>query len=536
MRIVLMSIDAKYIHNNLAIRLLKANTSYPVELVEFTIKDSIDSMIHTLSGIQPDIIGISVYLWNRKLTLELVQKLKQQGNPILILGGPEVSYDVELLLSLYPIDFIISGEGEIAFHQLLDAIHQNTSFEHIHNLSYRSNESIQSNKCVSIPSLDLLKSGYFITPINPNKIQYIETSRGCPYRCSYCLASLEKPVRYWNEVQIQHDLLALIQSGAKTFKFLDRTFNSNIERSKRIFQFIIDHHQFGQSFQFEITGDIFPLSLLSFLHEKSPKNLFRFEIGIQSTNERTNHLVLRKQNNDALFQFIDEIMHAQIIDLHLDIIAGLPMEDKTSFQKTFNRVFHVGAKELQLGFLKLLKGTKIRKDAEKFHYHFQDEPPYEIIHNTCLSHEDLLEIKAVEEMVEIFWNKQFFPTTFQNIMPIENPYTFFLQLHHHLPHPIPKSLPTLTQLFESFLQGIYPNHPIDVWVKRDYLAHHPIKPKIWWQQAASLHEKKMLLQHFLSNHPELSSYDVFKHSVLIPSQSITIVAIYHHDGIQFYSS
>jgi anaerobic magnesium-protoporphyrin IX monomethyl ester cyclase len=531
MRVVLVSIDAKYIHTNLAVRLLKANTTYPVDLLEFTIKDGLDTILEQIASFQADVVGFSVYLWNRDIVVDLIDKIKSTSSSKIILGGPEVSYDVEELFIKTKVDFVISGEGEIAFHQLLEALDQSTPFQDIQNLSYKNNEGIHSNTVTPIPVLANLKSGYQVVPINPHKIQYIESSRGCPYRCSYCLASLDKPVRYFDEEQLKENLLELINSNARVFKFLDRTFNAHINRSKRVFDFIIKHHRVGQSFQFEITGDVFPQSLIDYLHEVAPKHLFRFEIGIQSTNLQTNQLVDRIQNNQKLFQMIECIQKHQIIDLHLDLIAGLPKETKSIFQKTFNEVFALRPSELQLGFLKFLKGTKIRQEAQKYDYLFQENPPYEIIQSTDISIADLKEIHKVEEMLEIFWNKRYFPLTFEQLKELEDPYSFFYKLYEFLPKPISKSLPMLAQSFESFLTSNPDYDLASRYVKIDYLKHHPIKPKIWWEQAPSIQQRKQLIRTFQSKNPIFLIDDLYKRAVLVPHIDTFNIAIFEPAGV-----
>jgi len=534
MRTLLVSVDSKYIHTNLAIRLLKANTTYPVELLECTIKDSIDDMIRRILAFQADCIGFSVYLWNRIMTFEMIRRLKEQSQAVIVVGGPEVSYDSSILETQHSIDYIIRGEGEVAFHQLLESLHGLRPLDRVSNLSYREGSRIVLNQIHPIPDLQVLKSGYFIQPIDNHKIQYIESSRGCPYRCSYCLASLEKPVRYFPEESLYQDIETLIQSGAKVFKFLDRTFNSQISRTKRLFDFIIKHHLPGQSFQFEITGDIFPQTLVDYLHLHAPKHLFRFEIGIQSTHEETNRLVDRIQNNDRLFALIQSIQSHSIIDLHLDLIAGLPGETLERFQLTFNQVFALRAKELQLGFLKLLHGTKLRNEAHKYDYRFQPTPPYEIIENDVLKPDEIQEIHQVEMMLELYWNKQYFKKTFEALLPISHPYQFFYQLAMEYQKENPADFPQMAALFERFLQSTSEYQGIASLVKLDYLLYHPIKPKIWWSQAEDIKQRKAILRLIQASYPLLPIETLYKHSILIPEQEKYQIVVYQNNLARVY--
>ena len=533
MKVILVAIDAKFIHTNLAIRLLKANTTYPIHIKEFTIKDQRQHISEQLQIESPDVIGFSVYIWNRLFVLQLIQEIRSWFPGSIVLGGPEVSYD-PLLLDQHPeINYVISGEGEVAFHQLLEAIDGLRKFDSVSSLSYRDELGIQHNPQNELPNLERIKSGYFEEEINPHKIQYIESSRGCPYSCSYCLASLESKVRFFPEEKLYHDLAILLKSGVKVFKFLDRTFNASVSRSKKLFQWLIEHHQSNQVFQFEITGDIFPKELIDYLNQTAPKNLFRFEIGIQSTHEASNLAVDRVQDNNKLFETIRLIQEKQIIDLHLDLIAGLPKETLPLFKNTFNEVFQLGAKELQLGFLKLLKGTKLRRIAKSYGMVYQVQPPYELISSNDLSKKDLEVIHQVESMLEIFWNKQYFERTFQALWPLNDPFQFFLEMYHHYSqHPI-SGHPDLTHFFHQYLKQLGNITASDL-VLFDYLQNHPIKPKIFWIQAASIEEKKGIIREFHQHHPGFALDFLFKRSVLIPTNLGLWIAIYTDDGPVFY--
>ena len=243
--------------------------------------------------------------------------------------------------------------------------------------------------------LDLkeLPSPYRFKEDLPNlskRVTYIETSRGCPFSCQFCLSSIEVGVRYFDREKIKEDIRYLMANGAKTIKFVDRTFNISRSYAMDMFRFLIDEHLPGTVFQFEITADIMRPEVIDFLNKEAPAGLFRFEIGVQSTNDYTNELVMRKQNFEKLTRTVKMVKEGGKIDQHLDLIAGLPEEDYHSFRKTFNDVFAFRPEELQLGFLKMLRGTGLRLRADEHDYIYSDHPPYEILGNNVLSFDDII--------------------------------------------------------------------------------------------------------------------------------------------------
>ena len=224
------------------------------------------------------------------------------------------------------------------------------------------------------------------------RITYIETSRGCPFNCQFCLSSIEVGVRYFDREKIKEDIRYLMKNGAKTIKFVDRTFNISRSYAMEMFRFLIDEHLPGTVFQFEITADIMRPEVIEFLNKEAPPGLFRFEIGVQSTNDYTNELVMRKQNFEKLTRTVMLVKEGGKIDQHLDLIAGLPEEDYHSFRRTFNDVFALRPEELQLGFLKMLRGTGLRIRAKEHQYIYSDHPPYEILGNRVLPFDDIIEL------------------------------------------------------------------------------------------------------------------------------------------------
>ena len=534
MKVLLISINAKYIHTNNAVRLLKANSSFNPKIMEYTIKDQISGIADDINASDADVIGCSVYIWNVNIFKALFKQLSLT-NKVLILGGPEVSYEASHFLQHTPADFVIKGEGEFVFESLLHAINNKTSYSHIQSLAYKQDGKILQTPIQEIKDLSTLKAPYFfkddIKHI-PNRIAYIESSRGCPYKCSYCLSSLEKTVRFFPLDYVKKSILYLMEQGTKTIKFLDRTFNAN-KNTMDLLKFIIDNNNYKTVFQFEITGDILDPKIIHYINTTAPKGLFRFEIGIQSVNYETNYLVDRLQDNDKLFNNIRLIEDKGVIALHLDLIAGLPMEDKDSFINTFDTVFKLGAKELQLGFLKMLRGTKIRLEADKYNYVYKDDAPYEIIRNNVLSESDIEEIHLVEHMLELYHNKGYFRgNMLELILNQKSPYVFFKTLGNHFINKgysfkgfqiedIYKRLFDIIDLYEQFK------------IKQDYLKRSKIKPKIFFENNITK-ETKNIVYSALSEKHNIPINTLYKHSVLINHQDVYVCALYQQNSCQLF--
>ena len=534
MRVLLISINAKYIHTNNAVRLLKVNSSFQPTIFEYTIKDDIDTIIKDIESFQPDVVGFSTYIWNVSIIKNILNELKLEGK--IVLGGPEVSYDSLYFLDNTNADIIVKGEGEQVFESLLHAIHNKTSLVDIPSITTYENGKLINNPIQEIKHLEELHMPYYleedITQI-PNKIAYIESSRGCPYKCSYCLSSLEKTVRFFPLQTVQNAIEYLLNNGAKTIKFLDRTFNAN-KHTFDLLDFIIKQHNHTTVFQFEITGDILDPNIITYLNQNAPKGLFRFEIGIQSTNPMTNKLVDRFQNTERLFHNIQLIQSANIIDLHLDLIAGLPLEDLSSFQKTFDSVFRLKSKELQLGFLKMLRGTKIRNQSDLYDYVYDQNAPYEIIENNVLSKQDIKEIHLVEHMLELYHNKGYFKEEMlQLILSKESPYAFFKEIgEHYLKHKYPMRQYQLEDIYNHIFE-LLSNKEIFA-LKKDYLNRSKIKPKIFFNNDISKEEKKLVFT-ILSNKTNYPINLFYKHGVLIKYELEYYTVLYQNNESQNFT-
>ncbi len=518
MRVLLVSINAKYIHTNNAVRLLKANSSFNPTIKEYTIKDNINMIIKDIEEFNADVIAFSVYIWNVNIFKQISSKLNKK-NAKLIFGGPEVSYDSEYFLNNTQVDFIIKGEGELAFEELLNHLSNESDYTNTPNISFIKDGKLYTNPIKEVKDLSVIKLPYYfeedIKHI-PNKISYIESSRGCPYKCSYCLSSLEKTVRFFNPEEVKKAILYLMAKGAKTIKFLDRTFNAN-KNTLQLLDFIIKNNNNKTVFQFEITGDVLDPKIIEHLNKKAPKGLFRFEIGIQSTNENTNLLVDRIQNTNKLFNNINLIEKGKVIDLHLDLIAGLPEEDLKSFKNTFDSVFNLGSKELQLGFLKMLRGTKIRNESELYNYEFNQEAPYEIIKNNSLSPADIKEIHLVEHMLELHHNKGYFKENMLNIILSKNsPYEFLLEIgNHYTKNNYSMKGFQIEDIYKRVFELL--NTQEIYLLKQDYLKRSKIKPKIFFDNVITKEERNKVLTG-ISLEYNIKINDLYKHSVLIDDE------------------
>lgn len=515
MKVHLTTFNAKYIHTSMALRWLYVvnKDRFDLSFSEYTIKESVSVVADNILEGGYDVVGISVSIWNVKQSRELAKILKEQNPDIIIItGGPEVSYEPQFFINNWDVDYVVSGEGEFVLGQLLDALQKgnNLNIDSVsskYNISYKTAQA-DITELIKFPSPYRLE---FDNNERRNRITYFETSRGCPYFCQYCLSSLEKGVRYFPGEYIVENLKYLIDSDVKQIKFLDRTFNLNKKHTMTVYDFLIENHRPGLNYQFEIYADLLNDETIEYLNSKVPKNYFRFEIGIQSTHEPTNVAVKRNQNFSLLSSNIEKIMKGDVIDLHLDLIAGLPFETFDRFRKSFNDVFRLRAKEVQLGFLKLLRGTNLRRDALIYGYKFYNEAPYEIISGNDISEVELERIRDVEEALDKFWNSGRFASTMNFLF--EGPYfdkyfDFFDEMgHYYKVKNLPRMGYQLEDLF-NYLDQFLKSKGIDAcdFLREDYYSNFKIRPTGYWSDDISKAERKKLLytigqdKDFLSKH------------------------------------
>lgn len=421
MKIICATLNSKYIHSSLSPWCLKAgvdkfcNQKHFVEVLEYTINGQVDQFVTEISEKSPDVLALSCYIWNIEYILELCKILKSKAELTIILGGPEASNRYTDLLTNYAfIDFILIGEGEWSFSSFINTVSNNESLEECEGLCYRNDNDI-----ICIPN-----KIHNETPPSPycdeyfsqlhNRIAYIESSRGCPFRCSYCLSGTLTKMRCFELNQVFSDIVKLSHSGTRTIKFIDRTFNADSRHCNAILNFI--KNEYGKSisdsvcFHFEISGDLLTSETIEILR-KMPKGLCQLEIGIQSFNPITLNAISRHCNLQSLEANIRELLSEDNIHIHIDLIAGLPYEDLESFKSTFNRAYKLYCHMLQLGFLKLLHGADLNKDISKFDYVFNTTPPYEIKENLWLSSAKLKKIECCERALEKLYNSGRFHMT-----------------------------------------------------------------------------------------------------------------------------
>jgi radical SAM superfamily enzyme YgiQ (UPF0313 family) len=499
LKVLLTTLNAKYIHINLAVRLLyhlnkdRHNIAYK----EFSIKEDQEAIAQYCA--QFDILAFSCYIWNITQTIEVIKKIKAIHPAIkILLGGPEVSYEWDKIIALSEIDFIITGEGEIPFRQFLDAY---PNVDLIPNLvSKKDGKVLYTEQSVTFDVKNYEHTMPYenddVTALK-NKVCYIETSRGCPYKCEFCLASLDNKVRYLPNNAIKANLLHLMKHG-KVIKFLDRTFNVKKDFTIDIFKFILENHQPGNVFQFEITADIVHPEIIKFIDEHVPPGLFRFEIGIQTVNQKANLEVSRKQNFEKTKKVIEQLHHK--IEMHLDLIVGLPHDYFEDIKFSFEEVFKIFPSELQLGFLKFLKGTPVRLKYESHGYKFDPEPPYQIIESNYLSKSELHQISLLEEALEIYWNKKRAINTLKYVTVKYSVFDFMLGLAQYFDSKSDFHKHSLANVYELLNEFVEINYSKDIKLKQliaiDYYMAHKVKPQLLFLKETSAQNKQELIQQY----------------------------------------
>lgn len=413
MQFLLTAVNAKYIHSNPAVYSLRAYAGEKLQpyiaVAEYTINQRMEEILGDLYKRRPDAIGFSCYIWNYPLIQELLRELpKVLPDTDLWLGGPEVSFESRKILEDFPmVKGIMAGEGEETFKELLSFyVEGKDSFKEIPGLVLREGE------CPAREVTDLNAIPFLYDDLQSfqNRIIYYETSRGCPFRCSYCLSSIEKKVRLRNLELVKKELQFFLDKKIPQVKLIDRTFNCNRNHAMEVWRYIKEHDNRVTNFHFEIAADIMNEEELAVLKEMRP-GLVQFEIGVQTTNPDTLKEINRSTDIARIAKVVEGIHENRNIHIHLDLIAGLPFEGYDSFRKSFNEVYRMKPHQLQLGFLKVLKGTLIREKAEDYGIVYQEKAPYEVLYTKWLSYKELLRLKQIEEMVELYYNSNQFTHT-----------------------------------------------------------------------------------------------------------------------------
>ncbi len=429
--ILLTAINAKYIHSNLAVHSLKAYAgeySKNIEIAEFTINNRIEDILDEIYVKKPELLAFSCYIWNIEFVEKLMVELKKLlPDTDIWLGGPEASYNTDKYFDEFDcVKGIMVGEGEETFKELVKYYIDGTgSLECMQGIVTRDKRVCEMRECVD---MSVIPFPYEDLKEFENRIIYYESSRGCPFSCSYCLSSIDKKLRFRDVTLVKEELKFFIDNKVSQVKFIDRTFNCDKERSRDLWQFILDNDNGITNFHFEISADLITEEQIEILNKMRP-GLVQLEIGVQSTNEKTIEAIRRKMNLDKLKLVVSKLNHKKNIHLHLDLIAGLPYEDLSSFKKSFNDVYNMKPDELQLGFLKVLHGAYMYEDAPEFGIVYKDFPPYEVLYTKWLSYDDILLLKKVEEVLEIYYGSNQFRNTVNYLIKyFESPYDFFEKL------------------------------------------------------------------------------------------------------------
>ncbi|MBD7909948.1 B12-binding domain-containing radical SAM protein [Clostridium cibarium] len=434
MKVLLTAINSKFVHSNLAVRYLNSFTKdleYDCKIREFSINDREEHILKEIIEEDADVVAISTYIWNVEMATRLANLIKSVNPKIEILyGGPEVSYDSRVFLKEHIGDYVIEGEGERTYREFIEYKLANRKVEDIKGLHYKNNGEVFSNGTRPLMTFDEVVFPYEEDEDLNNKIVYYEGSRGCPFNCKYCLSSTSHGVRFHSIDRVLKELQYFIDKKVRLVKFVDRTFNCNHKYSMAIWDFLIKADTSTQ-FHFEISADILKQEEIDLLRN-APDGRFQFEVGVQTTNDEVLRNINRFVNFSDIKEKVIELLSIRNIKQHLDLIAGLPWENLESFIKSFNDVHSIKPEEIQLGFLKLLKGSSMREESDKYGMVYSPYPPYEILKTDKISYKEILILKKVEAVVDKYYNSQKFNNILNYFYPkFDTAFKFFYELGEH---------------------------------------------------------------------------------------------------------
>lgn len=438
MNILLLAINAKYIHSNLAVYNLKAcakEFQNDITIAEHTINEYPDAILREIIKKNPQLLAVSCYIWNIQYVEEILEDFHKIRPDVPIwLGGPEVSYETcEFLLKHPFVTGIMCNEGEVTFNNILKVYKNGGNVtENLKEVPgivfYGPDDTIIQTPMAKVINMDDIPFVYDNIEAFKNKIIYYESSRGCPFMCSYCLSSVDKQLRFRSLSKVKEELLFFIENEVSQVKFVDRTFNCDRKRARQIWQFLIENDRGITNFHFEIGADLLEKPDFELFCKMRP-GLIQLEIGVQSTNSETLHEIRRTMNLARLSDAAKLVNANHNIHQHLDLIAGLPYEDFESFRKSFKDVFLMKPNQLQLGFLKVLKGSYMYEMAKEYGIVYMSKAPYEVLSTKWLSYEEISRLKGIEEMVEVYYNSDQFSHTLEEVLKkYDNPFDFFDEL------------------------------------------------------------------------------------------------------------
>lgn len=493
MNVVLVSLNAKYVHTNLAIRsirqhCLKDNRS--VHLREFTINDREDQILGRLVEEKAQVYAFSIYIWNVAPTLNIIRNLKKVlPDAYVVVGGPEVSFLTEEEALATGADVVVLGEGEEVFPLVMDAFDGKARLEDIPGIFYQDEKSMVKNDPVSGPlDMDELDFAYTDQELERlgGSILYYESSRGCPFSCAYCMSSVEKRLRFKSLNRVKAELTRFVDARVGLVKFVDRTFNCDRERTKEILRFLLERDS-ETCFHFEVAADLLDEEILALL-EQAPPGRFQLEVGVQTVHGPTLKRIGRVSDIRKVLDNVRRILDKGNIHVHMDLIAGLPGENLDQMALSFDQVIEVKPHMLQLGFLKILKGSPMVELLEEYGYAYRETPPYQVLLNDSMSYQDMWKLSQVEHVLEKYYNSGSFPTTLEMVdnFAMQTAFAFYEGLaqywdeHGYFERKISKD--ALYRILLEYLTGAgYPENMARQTLRMDYLLHGT------WPPPAFLH-------------------------------------------------
>ena len=527
MKILLAACNAKYIHSNLAVYNLRAYAGEYREhiiLKEYTINQQKDEILRDIYLEKPDIICFSCYIWNVSFVKEIAEDLKKiLPESVFWAGGPEVSFDAEDFLKKNPGFFgVMVGEGEETFWELCRFYVENKgSLEEISGIAFYFGEKIRHNGWREIMDLSKVPFAYENMEDFRNKIVYYESSRGCPFSCSYCLSSVDKKLRFRNLDLVKKELQFFIDRKVPQVKFVDRTFNCKHSHAMEIWQYILEHDNGITNFHFEISADLLKEEELS-LMEKMRPGLIQLEIGVQSTNPDTIKAIRRTMDFERLSEIVNKIHSFGNIHQHLDLIAGLPYENYDSFRNSFNQVYALKPEQLQLGFLKVLKGSLMKEMEEEYGIVHKEKEPYEVLSTKWLSYGEILKLKTVESMVEVYYNSGQFQNTLNYIESFfEDAFSLYEELgkfyeekgYHSISHSRMKRYEILLEFLEGY-QEISREKVVDAMILDLYLREN-LKSRPSFAPSQKSYEKMVWEYRREKKIPKTAHIEVFQNGEVV---------------------
>lgn len=514
---VLVAVNAQYIHTGLGARSIcayaKQKAVGAVSLLEVTVNHREPEVLESLWAAQADVYLFSCYIWNTEMILRLVRDLRKlRPEAVIGLGGPQVGYQgPDFLRGLPEVDVILTGEGEETVCDLLGRLSQGQPLGECPGILCREGGQVVATPKRPPMEMDRLAFAYPDLDRLGRRIVYYESMRGCPFACSYCTSSIERGVRKRSLPLVFADLSVFLAQGVEQVKFVDRTFNCDEKHARGIWEWLVEHDNGVTNFHFELSGELLEEEDLAFLSGVRP-GLFQFEIGVQSTNPATLREIDRPADVRRLFEKVRRLLQPGNLHVHLDLIAGLPHEGWDEFQSSFHAVYACLPHQLQMGFLKVLSGSKMEKKAEDYGLVYSSNAPYEVLSTRWMSYGQLCLLRGVARMVDLYYNSARFSHLLSHLLPhFDAPFSFYqlLWLHYaNVTEGRPLSEMGAYDLLADFArkQGIPIDETMQWWAKYDLLLHE--KPRKWpsWVTVDGSKEYRKPIQRFFQDPANIAAY------------------------------